>query len=312
MTSEETQDMVRLASAATPFEAHIWEQALLEAGIRCRVLDDKLRGGVGTVPGVRSEIWVQDTQQERAEAILCQPAERNRDETAEMRDGSENADGLAWDAGAMRPRSGVADRAHPGHCRDHSQWHWMVNVQETAMKNQSWVIAFDLDRGSLISLQNALPESAVKVVNGASAASLGADWVPGVVDLLVVQSGEEIAETLELCKYLVSRRILAQPGPLVTDTWDVTPRALELHGDPPDAQRPTRASLLVLLPSGQMTHLRDVLKAGAHSCLALPINAKDVASMLVHAQAGNQPGRHTLNLERAQIEDRWRDDGGES
>ena len=56
--------------------------------------------------------------------------------------------------------------------------------------------------------------------------------------------------------------------------------------------------------------VRDVLKAGAHSCLMLPINAKDVASMLVHAQAGNQPGRHTRDLEKAQTEDRWRDDGG--
>jgi hypothetical protein len=36
-----------------------------------------------------------------------------------------------------------------------------------------------------------------------------------------------------------------------------------------------------------------------------------VASMLVHARAGNQPGRHTLDLERAQSEDRWRDDGGQ-
>jgi hypothetical protein len=41
------------------------------------------------------------------------------------------------------------------------------------------------------------------------------------------------------------------------------------------------------------------------------IHAKDVASMLVHAQAGNQPGPHTLDLERAQAEDRWRDDGGQ-
>jgi hypothetical protein len=43
----------------------------------------------------------------------------------------------------------------------------------------------------------------------------------------------------------------------------------------------------------------------------LPINAKEVASMLVHARAGNQPGRHTDNLEGAQSEDRWRDDGGQ-
>jgi hypothetical protein len=43
----------------------------------------------------------------------------------------------------------------------------------------------------------------------------------------------------------------------------------------------------------------------------LPIHAKDVARMLAHARVGNQPGRHTLNLEGAQDEDRWRDDGGE-
>jgi hypothetical protein len=53
------------------------------------------------------------------------------------------------------------------------------------------------------------------------------------------------------------------------------------------------------------------LEAGAHSCLMLSVHAKDVASMLVHARAGNQPGRHTLNLDQAQIEGRWRDDGGQ-
>jgi len=45
--------------------------------------------------------------------------------------------------------------------------------------------------------------------------------------------------------------------------------------------------------------------------VTLPVHAKDVASMLVHAKAGNQQGRHTLDLERAQAEDRWRDDGGQ-
>jgi hypothetical protein len=53
------------------------------------------------------------------------------------------------------------------------------------------------------------------------------------------------------------------------------------------------------------------LEAGADSCLVLPVHAKGVASMLVHARAGNQPGRHTLNLDQAQIEGRWRDDGGQ-
>jgi hypothetical protein len=68
---------------------------------------------------------------------------------------------------------------------------------------------------------------------------------------------------------------------------------------------------LVLIPPSRKGSVRYVLEAGAHSCLMLPINAEDVASMLVHAQVGNQPGRHTLGLERAQIEDRWQDDGGQ-
>jgi hypothetical protein len=71
------------------------------------------------------------------------------------------------------------------------------------------------------------------------------------------------------------------------------------------------APLLVLVPSGQVTLVEAALEAGAYSCLMLPIHAKDVANMLVHARAGNQPGRHTLNLEGAQRENRWQDDGGQ-
>ncbi len=77
---------------------------------------------------------------------------------------------------------------------------------------------------------------------------------------------------------------------------------------------PTRridAPLLVLVYPGQEALVRAALEAGAHSCLILPICAKEVASMLAHARAGNQPGRHTLNLEGAQREDRWRDTGGQ-
>ena len=35
------------------------------------------------------------------------------------------------------------------------------------------------------------------------------------------------------------------------------------------------------------------------------------ASMVTCAPEANQPGQHTLNLERAQADDRWRDDGGQ-
>jgi hypothetical protein len=36
------------------------------------------------------------------------------------------------------------------------------------------------------------------------------------------------------------------------------------------------------------------------------------ASWTRTARAGNQPGRHTLRLDRAQSADQWQDDGGEA
>jgi hypothetical protein len=63
---------------------------------------------------------------------------------------------------------------------------------------------------------------------------------------------------------------------------------------------------------GQEALVRAALEAGANSCLVLPVHAKDLVTMLTRARAGNRPGRHTLGLDRAQREDRWRDDGGEA
>jgi hypothetical protein len=62
---------------------------------------------------------------------------------------------------------------------------------------------------------------------------------------------------------------------------------------------------------GQEPLIRAALDEGAHGCLLLPIHPKEVTRMLAHARAGNQPGRHTLNLEHAQREDEWRDEGGQ-
>lgn len=179
------------------------------------------------------------------------------------------------------------------------------------MPNQSKVIAFDVDQAGLTSLRKALPDSMIEVVNGATAASLTRDWNPGTVDLVVVQACKEVAETLELCRFLVSCGVLGQDAPVVTDSQDETPKTLGLHRHRRHVGRRAHSPLLVLVPPSRQNIVSDVLKAGAHSCLMLPINAKDVAGMLVHAQAGNQPGRHTLDLERAQTEDRWRDEGGQ-
>src|SRR5579864_7942451 len=184
-------------------------------------------------------------------------------------------------------------------------------MQEITMPNESKVIAFDVDQASLASLRKALPDFVIEVVNGATAASLTRDWNPGTVDLVVVQARNEVAETLELCRFLVTCGVLARDAPAVTDSQEEMPKTLGLHRRRRHVGRRPHSPLLVLVPPSRKRIVKDVLKAGAHSCLMLPINAKDVASMLVHAQAGNQPGRHTLDLERAQTEDRWRDDGGE-
>ena len=179
------------------------------------------------------------------------------------------------------------------------------------MPNQSKAIAFDVDQASLISLRKALPDCVIEVVNGATAASLTRDWNPGTVDLVVVNARKEVAQTLELCRFLVSCGVLGRDAPVVTDSEEELPKSLGLHRRRRHVARRPHSPLLVLVPPTRKRIVRDLLKAGAHSCLMLPINAKDVASMLGHAQSGNQPGRHTLDLERAQTEDRWRDDGGQ-
>jgi hypothetical protein len=182
---------------------------------------------------------------------------------------------------------------------------------EEPTPNQSKVIAFDVDEASLISLRKALPECEIEVVSGATAASLTRDWNPGTVDLLVVGARKEVTETLELCRFLVSCGVLARDALVVTDSQEEMPKTLGLHRLRQNVVRRPHSPLLVLVPPSRKSIVADVLTAGAHSCLMLPINAKDVASMFVHAQAGNQPGRHTLDIERAQTEDRWRDDGGQ-
>src|SRR5438132_11093634 len=149
------------------------------------------------------------------------------------------------------------------------------------MPNQHRAVAFDVDPASLLSLRQAFPNWEIEAVEGATASSLTQDWNLGAADLLILGARDDEAATLDLCRGLRKQAARA-----------VTP-------------------LLVLLRPAQRGLVRNVLKAGADSCLVLPIDAKEVASMLVRAQAGNQPGRHTLNLQKAQTEDRWRDDVGQ-
>jgi hypothetical protein len=63
--------IVRLATASNPLEATPWQQALKTAGVRCRVVGEML-GSFGVVyPGsVRPEIWVFESDWDRARAVL--------------------------------------------------------------------------------------------------------------------------------------------------------------------------------------------------------------------------------------------------
>jgi hypothetical protein len=173
------------------------------------------------------------------------------------------------------------------------------------MSDRLRAITFDVDTLSSASLREALPGWQIDTVYGATVASLPCDWAPGPVDLLVVGLREDVAETWGLCRFL-SRTTSA-----VRESQRVAVETIGLPKNLLEVARRTAVPLLLLLPSGQGVLIDAGLKAGAHSCLMLPINAKEVASMFVHAHAGNQPGRHTLNLEGAQTEDRWRDDGGQ-
>lgn len=140
-------------------------------------------------------------------------------------------------------------------------------------------IVFDLDAESLQSVRQALPEWSIRVP--APAADPLQEHPNAVeADLLIVGTRLRAAETLRICRNLRSQS-------------DSIP-------------------LVVLVPEAQNPFVAAALAAGADSCLVVPIHPQDLASTLSRALAGNRPGRHTLDLNRAQIEDSWRDEGGEA
>jgi peptidylprolyl isomerase len=146
---------------------------------------------------------------------------------------------------------------------------------------QCRAIAFDVDTASLLTLRQTFPGWQVEAITGATTDTLARDWNPEAAELLVVGARDNVAETLGLCRGLRSQLGRA------------------------------RTTLLVLVPSAQEALVRAALEAGADSCLVLPVHAKDLAAVVTRAQQGNQPGRHTLDLDQPQREDSWRDDGGQ-
>lgn len=142
------------------------------------------------------------------------------------------------------------------------------------------LLAFDVDLETLRSLEKAFPGWEIEAVEGTTLARCVGEMTIADVSLLVVAYAERAA-TQALCRSL--RRHAG---------WRDTP-------------------LLVLVPPALPELVRDMLEAGASGCLVLPVHHKEVSSMVARAQRGNQPGRHTLDLDQAQNEDQWRDDGGQ-
>ena len=70
MSTKDSEDVVRLATARNPFEAHAWEQALKDEDIYCKVVGDYLDAGIGDISGVLPEIWVRGDDLKRAEKVL--------------------------------------------------------------------------------------------------------------------------------------------------------------------------------------------------------------------------------------------------
>ena len=81
MSANSSDDIVRLVAAPNPAQAHIWEQALRQAGVRCKVVGDYLSAGIGDIPGLQAEIWVHKEDVARGEQVLREMQEAEaRDE----------------------------------------------------------------------------------------------------------------------------------------------------------------------------------------------------------------------------------------
>jgi hypothetical protein len=70
MSTDTTEDIVRLTTAPNPPTAHIWQQSLGDAGIRSQVVGDYLDASFGNLPGIQPEIWVHREDLERAREVL--------------------------------------------------------------------------------------------------------------------------------------------------------------------------------------------------------------------------------------------------
>ena len=80
MSANPSDDIIRLVTADNPAQAHLWEQALRQAGVRCKVVGDYLDAGIGDIPGLRAEIWVHKQDVARAEQVMRELQEARDEE----------------------------------------------------------------------------------------------------------------------------------------------------------------------------------------------------------------------------------------
>ncbi len=66
----ESDDIVRLGTAANPAEAVAWQEALQDEGIPCKVVGDLIESGFFDPQGARPEVWVHRNDLERAVVAL--------------------------------------------------------------------------------------------------------------------------------------------------------------------------------------------------------------------------------------------------
>jgi len=79
---EQDDDIVCIATATNSVQAHIWQQALDDEGIKSQVVGDMLDAGIGDIPGLSAEVWVLRNDAERAMEIIDNPAPESESASA--------------------------------------------------------------------------------------------------------------------------------------------------------------------------------------------------------------------------------------
>jgi hypothetical protein len=161
--------------------------------------------------------------------------------------------------------------------------------------------AFDLDAANLACLEDALPGWDIRALNGQTAASLPPDWASEEASLLVVAIRGDGRESLKLCRFLAGALV-----PLTVHTWpELLPEAMA------ERKAATRkAMLFVLLPPDHDSLVWALQEAGADRCLFLPLEANEVTDILYAVRSRDPDPKFLRDQQKAQRDERWRDDGG--